>query len=87
MIFFRLNSKLYFEPNKMAKLKGHERQQKIKSRVISSSDSDKASISKMPILNTVLTVVCIGVAIWFSYKGYLETRVNTPYNVEKVRNY
>lgn len=70
----------------MAKLKGHERQQKIKSRVISSSDSDKASISKMPILNTVLTVVCIGVAIWFSYKGYLETRVNTPYNVEKLVN-
>ncbi|KZC05985.1 Mannosyl-oligosaccharide glucosidase [Dufourea novaeangliae] len=38
----------------------------------------------MSVLNTAVTVLCIAIATWFSYKGYLETRVNTPYDVEKL---
>lgn len=34
--------------------------------------------------NTIITAVCIVVASWFGYKGYLETRVNTPFDVQKV---
>ncbi|XP_014477267.1 PREDICTED: mannosyl-oligosaccharide glucosidase GCS1 [Dinoponera quadriceps] len=34
--------------------------------------------------NAIVTALCIAVASWFGYKGYLETRVNTPFNVEKL---
>lgn len=46
--------------------------------------SKKESKFKMSILNISVMVLCIAVAIWFSYRGYLETRVNTPYDVKKV---
>ena len=71
----------------MAKLKGNERSQKLKPRTSNQSDSNKSSIFKKSVLNTILTILCIGVAVVFSYKGYLETRVNTPYDVEKVSSY
>lgn len=29
-------------------------------------------------------MLCIAIATWFSYKGYLETRVNTPYDIKKL---
>lgn len=70
----------------MAKLKGNERSQKLKPRTSDHSDSNKSSVFKMSALNIILTIFCIGVAVIFSYKGYLETRVNTPYDVEKVRS-
>lgn len=38
---------------------------------------------RLPI-NFIIVTVSMAVAIWFGYKGYLETRVNTPYNVEKL---
>lgn len=47
--------------------------------------SKKESKFKMSILNISVMVLCIAVAVWFSYRGYLETRVNTPYDVKKVR--
>lgn len=31
-----------------------------------------------------LATACAAVAIYFGYKGYLETRVNTPYDMKKV---
>ena len=71
----------------MAKFKGQERSPKSKPRTINHSNSNKLSIFKMPVLNTILTIICLSIAVWFGYKGYLETRVNTPYDVEKVRFY
>lgn len=38
----------------------------------------------MNLWNLLLTVICMAVAAWFGYKGYLETRVNTPYDNEKL---
>jgi mannosyl-oligosaccharide glucosidase len=35
-------------------------------------------------MKTVLTFVCLGVACCIGYKGYLETRVNTPFDNRKV---
>lgn len=68
----------------MAKNKAQDRLAKIKNKVSSSTTVKKESKFKMPMLNTTITILCIAVAAWFSYKGYLETRVNTPYDVEKV---
>jgi hypothetical protein len=39
----------------------------------------------MPI-NFIFVTGSMAIAILFGYKGYLETRVNTPYNVEKACN-
>lgn len=37
-------------------------------------------------INSIIAIICIIVAVWFGFKGYLETRINTPYSVEKVYN-
>ena len=69
----------------MAKNKLQDKLGKIKNKVSSSTIvKNKESKFKMPMLNTTITILCIAVAAWFSYKGYLETRVNTPYDVEKL---
>lgn len=70
----------------MSRPKGYERLQKPKARTLNHSETKKTSIFRMSIFNTLLTISCIGVAAWFSYRGYLETRVNTPYDVQKLVN-
>lgn len=65
----------------MAKNKTQERVAKLKNKT---GNLKKESKFRMSMLNISVTVLCIAIATWFSYKGYLETRVNTPYNVEKV---
>ena len=35
-------------------------------------------------LKTIVTLICLGVACCIGYKGYLETRVNTPFDNNKV---
>ncbi|BET01617.1 Mannosyl oligosaccharide glucosidase [Nesidiocoris tenuis] len=35
-------------------------------------------------IKTILTFVCLGIACCVGYKGYLETRVNTPFDSQKV---
>lgn len=62
----------------MAKSKGQEKPTKIKPK-------SKTNKSLMPI-NFIIVTASIAVAIWFGYKGYLETRVNTPYDVKKACN-
>lgn len=65
----------------MAKNKTQDKFTKLKSKA---SNTKKENKFKMSILNTSATVLCISIAAWFSYKGYLETRVNTPYDTNKV---
>lgn len=65
----------------MAKNKIQDKFTKLKNRTINSKRESKF---KMSILNISITVLCIAIATWFSYKGYLETRVNTPYDIKKV---
>lgn len=62
----------------MAKSKVQEKTTKIKVK-------SKTNKSLMPI-NFIIVTASMAVAIWFGYKGYLETRVNTPYDVKKVCN-
>lgn len=83
----------------MAKSRPHERTPKAKNKHLnnshqrkdtessSSTSSTSPSSSRMNLWNSLLTVTCMAVAAWFGYKGYLETRVNTPYDTEKVRIY
>ncbi|XP_031842800.1 mannosyl-oligosaccharide glucosidase isoform X2 [Nomia melanderi] len=68
----------------MAKNKTQDKFTKPKNKISNSSDTKKESKFKMSVLNTAITSLCIAIAAWFSYKGYLETRVNTPYDVEKL---
>ncbi|XP_046472489.1 mannosyl-oligosaccharide glucosidase [Neodiprion pinetum] len=68
----------------MAKIKNHEKLVKPKPKSTTSGESKKEYSTKIPMLNTILTATCIAVAAWFSYKGYLETRVNTPFDTEKL---
>lgn len=71
----------------MAKIKTQERI-KSKSKSTNNPFNTKKDVqAKLPIFNSIITATCIGIAAWFSYKGYLETRVNTPYNIEKVWNF
>ncbi|XP_014255518.1 mannosyl-oligosaccharide glucosidase GCS1 [Cimex lectularius] len=35
-------------------------------------------------INSILTFLCLGIACCIGYKGYLETRVNTPFDSPKV---
>ena len=65
----------------MAKNKTQDKFTKLKSKA---SNTKKENKFKMSILNTSATVLCISIAAWFSYKGYLETRVNTPYDTKKL---
>ncbi|XP_053998124.1 uncharacterized protein LOC128886897 [Hylaeus anthracinus] len=67
----------------MAKIKTQDRPIKIRNKILNSGNTKKESTLKMPVLN-ITAVLCIAIAMWFSYKGYLETRVNAPYDVEKL---
>lgn len=64
----------------MAKSKVQEKATKIKVK-----SNCKTNKSLMPV-NFIIVTASIAVAIWFGYKGYLETRVNTPYDVKKACN-
>lgn len=68
----------------MVKPKGHDRPTKYKSKHNNSNHVEVKKDSKSKILFTFLTITCIGVAGWCSYRGYLETRVNTPFDQDKV---
>jgi len=65
----------------MAKGKAQEKSIKIKGKLIS---ANPVKSNKGLSLNFIIAIICIIIAIWFGFKGYLETRVNTPYDVEKV---
>jgi mannosyl-oligosaccharide glucosidase len=67
----------------MAKGKTQEKSTKIKGKSIS-ANSTKPNKGLQFSMNLIIAIVCIVIAIWFGFKGYLETRVNTPYDVEKV---
>lgn len=56
---------------------------KIKAKSVN-TNSVKTNKSFPLSVNSIITVVCISIAIWFGYKGYLETRVNTPYDGNKA---
>lgn len=71
----------------MAKNKAQEKFIKTKNKVSSSVNTKNEHKFEVPILNTAVIVLCIAIAVGFSYKGYLETRVNTPYDVEKVSTF
>ncbi|KAF7994307.1 hypothetical protein HCN44_003397 [Aphidius gifuensis] len=69
----------------MAKSKSHERTPKAKNKHLNYAHFRKETeSSRMNLWNLSLTVACMTVAAWFGYKGYLETRVNTPYDTEKL---
>uniref|UniRef100_A0A0C9R244 Mannosyl-oligosaccharide glucosidase n=1 Tax=Fopius arisanus TaxID=64838 RepID=A0A0C9R244_9HYME len=69
----------------MAKSKSHERTPKAKNKHLNHAHQRKeAESSRMNLMNTLLTLTCMAVAAWFGYKGYLETRVNTPFDTEKL---
>lgn len=69
----------------MAKPKANERTTRSRVKIVAPDDPLEETTVKIPVLKTILTAACIAVAAWFSYKGYLETRVNTPYDTEKVK--
>ncbi|XP_066581367.1 uncharacterized protein GCS1 isoform X2 [Prorops nasuta] len=58
----------------MARSKTYDKPSKTKSRTFTSLNSKKNTSFQMPV-NYILCVICIGIAAWFSYKGYLETRL------------
>lgn len=70
----------------MAKIKAQDKYVKPKNKTIINSQltKNKESKFKMSMLNISVTVLCIAIAGWFSYMGYLETRVNTPYDMNKM---
>lgn len=77
-VLFRL---LYFRILRMAKNRERPQEKaltKPRPRVKTSSRS-----SLLPI-NLIIITVSLVIAVWFGYKGYLETRVNTPYDVNKA---
>lgn len=67
----------------MARSKMQEKHTKIKAKLVNSSSADTTKNLSLSI-NSIIAAICIAIAVWFGVKGYLETRVNTPYNVEKV---
>ncbi|EFN77469.1 mannosyl-oligosaccharide glucosidase GCS1 isoform X2 [Harpegnathos saltator] len=65
----------------MAKNKPHETKiTKSRAKHTGSPRSNKSMLST----NAVITALCIVVASWFGYKGYIETRVNTPFDIKKL---
>lgn len=50
------------------------------------ANSPKSNKNIILSTNSIIAATCIAIAVWFGYKGYLETRVNTPYDVEKACN-
>lgn len=80
-MLFRL---LYFRLLRMAKSRPQEKAPpKTRLKAKTSSNSSSSSSLQLPI-NFIIVTVSMAVAVWFGYKGYLETRVNTPYDVNKV---
>lgn len=69
----------------MARSKTQEKHTKIKAKLVNAS-SAKTSKSLSLSINSIIAAICIAIAAWFGFKGYLETRVNTPYDVEKACN-
>ncbi|XP_012226758.1 mannosyl-oligosaccharide glucosidase isoform X1 [Linepithema humile] len=67
----------------MVKNKPQEKSVKIKAKSVN-ANSVKTNKSFPLSMNSTITVICIAIAAWFGYKGYLETRVNTPYDGNKV---
>lgn len=63
----------------MAKSKVQEKPAKTKAK-------PKTNKSLQMPINFIIVTASIAVAVWFGYKGYLETRVNTPYDVKKACN-
>lgn len=70
----------------MPRVKGQEKVPKPRpiKPTASTNQTKKEYSNKIPMLNTIIAATCIAVAAWFSYKGYLETRVNTPFDTEKL---
>ncbi|XP_011866700.1 PREDICTED: mannosyl-oligosaccharide glucosidase [Vollenhovia emeryi] len=64
----------------MAKSKVQEKSVKIKAKPRTSKSMWRRT---MP-FNVIVVIASISVAAWFGYKGYCETRVNTPYDVKKL---
>lgn len=50
----------------------------------SKKNAEEQTSSRISI-KTILTFICLGIACCVGYKGYLETRVNTPFDSTKVR--
>lgn len=69
----------------MARSKMQEKHTKIKAKLVNAS-SAKTSKSLSLSINSIIAAICISIAAWFGFKGYLETRVNTPYDVGKACN-
>lgn len=49
-----------------------------------SQDEKSSAVLTKISLRTVFAVLCLAIACCFCYKGYLETRVNTPFDSKKV---
>ncbi|KYN05737.1 PREDICTED: mannosyl-oligosaccharide glucosidase GCS1 [Cyphomyrmex costatus] len=64
----------------MVKNKAQERVPKTRARA---KTNKKMRLS----INCVIVIVSMVIAGWFGYKGYLETRVNTPYDGQKLVKY
>lgn len=67
----------------MVKNKPQEKSAKIKTKTVN-ANTVKTNKSFPLSMNSIITIICISVATWFGYKGYLETRVNTPYDGSKA---
>lgn len=81
---------LNFSITNMAKKhdKTQERATKIRTKSVY-ANSDRSNKNTVLLANNyliIIAIICIVIAAWFGYKGYLETRVKTPYNVEKACN-
>lgn len=72
-------SSLCFRIFRMAKIKAQEKAVKVRAK------SKTSKSLQMPI-NFIIVTASLIVAVWFGYKGYLETRVNTPYDATKACN-
>jgi len=69
----------FFRILRMAKSKAQEKVAKTRTKPKTSKNL------QLPI-NFIIITASMAVAVWFGYKGYLETRVNTPYDAKKACN-
>lgn len=63
----------------MVKSKAQEKVTKIKNKP---KTSKRMQLPIKPI--NVIIIVSLAIAVWIGYKGYRETRVNTPYNGKRL---
>ena len=63
----------------MVKSKAQEKVAKIRNKP---KTSKRMQFPIKPI--NVIIIVSLAIAVWIGYKGYRETRVNTPYNGKKA---